>query len=98
VGTTTWEHLLPYQPDLTAVMADLPQWAGAGRRTHAVTEKEARVTFGTTAPTLHDLERWGGTGAPEVRSLLPDTGDGRHLVLYHDDRPAHVLFWGPAAD
>ncbi len=94
MSASTWDYLLPYQADVDAVMAELPLFA----RTHAVTEKEARVTFGTTAPTLHDLERWGGVGAPEVRSLLPDTGDGRHLVLYHDNQPAHILFWGPAPE
>jgi hypothetical protein len=91
VSSSTWDYLTTYQQDLAAVRAELPDFA----RTHAVTEKEARVTFGTTAPTMHDLERWGGIGAPEVRSLLPDTGDGRHLVLYHDGEPSHILFWGP---
>ncbi|HEY1489128.1 MAG TPA: hypothetical protein VGF84_23685 [Micromonosporaceae bacterium] len=77
-----------------AEVGDGDPYAGFLGHTYAVTEKEARVTFGTTAPTIEDLERWGGVGAPELQSLIPAQGVGRHLVLHTDDSPSHILFWG----
>jgi hypothetical protein len=99
VGATSWDFLVPYQDDAATAMAALraetsDPYVGFLGHTYAVTEKEAQVTFGTTAPTIDDLERWGGVDAPEMQSLLPAQGTGRHLVLHTDDRPSHILFWG----
>jgi hypothetical protein len=79
--------------DISEVGHGDPYTGGLGR-TYAVTEKEAQVTFGTTAPTVADLDRWGGVGTPELQSLLPCHGVGRHIVLHTDDQPSHILFWG----
>jgi hypothetical protein len=81
-----------------AEVGDGDPYAGGAGRTYAVTEKESRVTFGVTAPTMADVERWGGVGTPEVQSLLPCHGSGRHIVLHTDDQPSHILFFGRSGD
>jgi hypothetical protein len=88
VSAMSWDYLVPYPSDAATAMSDLHA------ATLAVTEKEARVTFGTVAPTIEDLERWGGVGTPELQSLLPGHGVGRHIVLHTNDQPSHILFWG----
>lgn len=67
-------------------------------QTLVVSSAHAQVVFGTERPTIADIERVGGAHGQAMRQLLPGRAMGRHLVVYTDDVPSHLLFWGYSGD
>jgi hypothetical protein len=67
-------------------------------QTILVSAGHAQIVFGTERPTVADIERVGGPFEASMEQLLPARGIGRHLVVYTDDAPSHLLFWGFSGD
>lgn len=63
-----------------------------------LTSQETQQAFGTDRPTRADWDRVAGASAEGVWHLVRDTWSGRCVVLFTDEGPDAVAFWGASGD
>jgi hypothetical protein len=65
----------------------------------ALTSAELTQVFGTVRPTVEDFDHVHAPGpAGALADLIGTKWSGRSLILYRDDSPSEVYFWGWSGD
>jgi hypothetical protein len=92
-----WEEGTHSLLDMAGVSeADDPDQFGVVR---ALTAAELTQVFGTVRPTVEDFDHVYGPGpAGVLGDLMGARWSGRSLILYRDDSPSEVYFWGLSGD
>lgn len=63
-----------------------------------LTSQETKQAFGTERPTRADWDRIAGDQARGVWDLVGERWSGRCVVLFIDEGPDEVAFWGMSGD